>query len=152
MKVKGFTLIEQVLVIAIIVLLVTITLVSFSLFRQERQLEGTTAELVSTLEQARAQTLAFTGQSVYGVHVDTNQFVLFQGGSYDAAAATNKVFLLSQDVEASAWVLQGGGNDIIFDRLTGKTSQSGAITLRIKQHTSRTKTITVLTTGVVSSN
>jgi len=47
--------------------------------------------------------------------------------------------------------LAGGGSDVIFNRLTGETSQNGVITLS-SPSTAQIKTVTVYKTGVVESN
>lgn len=147
----GFTAIETLTAVVILVVLLIITIVSFTLFRQERDLGGATEGLTSTLEQARSQTLASQNQTAYGVHLEAGRYVLFEGGAYVAGAATNQAFTLPSSIELSGWGLAGGGADVVFERLTGKTNQPGSATLRIRNQPTRTKTVTVLATGIVSN-
>lgn len=147
----GFTAIETLTVVAILLVILIITVMSFTLFQQERDLDGATEGLTSAFEQARSQTLASQNQTVYGVHLEANRYVLFVGATYVPGAATNQDFTLSSSIELSGWALAGGGSAVIFDRLTGKTSQPGTVTLRIRNRPTRTKAVTVLATGIVSS-
>lgn len=150
--VAGFTIIETLIVIVVLAVIATVVVASFNLFKEDRALEGAAEGLVSTLEQARSQTLSFKNQAIYGVHFDANQYVLFQGNVYDPAAGTNVTFHLPEEVQLSAWVLEGGGNEVIFDRLTGATSEFGTVTLSLKSRPANTKTVTILATGLVSGN
>lgn len=147
----GVTAIETLTVIAILVVILAITVVSFALFQQERDLDGVSDGLASTLEQARTQTLASKNQTVYGVHVEAGQYVLFEGVAYVPGAATNQAVALPSSIEISGWALAGGGAEAAFERLTGKTNQPGTITVRIRNRPDRTKTITILATGIVAS-
>ncbi len=149
---RGVTFIEILVVFAVLAVLVTIIVAGFGQYREERALAGDTERLLSTLEEARVKTLASTDLYTYGVHLQNNQFILFRGSSFDAATNTNRVFTISSDVEISSWALTGGGEDIIFDRLTGETSMHGTITLRLKKVTSRTRIVSILSSGVISSD
>lgn len=147
----GFTAIETLTAIAILVVILTITIVSFTLFQQERDLDGATEGLTSTLEQARSQTLASQNQTVSGVHLEADRYVLFEGVAYVAGAPTNQAFTLPSSIELAGWALAGGGADVVFERLTGKTNQPGSATLRIRNRPTRTKAVTILATGIVSN-
>lgn len=147
----GITAIETLTAIAILVVILAITVISFALFQQERDLDGASEGLASTLEQARAQTLASKNQTVYGVHIEVGQYVLFEGAVYVPGAATNQAFALASSVEISGWALAGSGADVVFERLTGETSQPGTVTMRIRNRPDRAKTITILATGIIAS-
>lgn len=147
----GFTLIELLVVFAIVAVLVLLAIFAFRYFQEERALTGATEGVLSTIAQARWRTLASKNQTVAGVHIEAGSYVLFQGVNYVAGAATNETFLLPPEVEFNGWNL-GGGDELIFDRLTGKTSQAGTIQFRLKNRPARTKTITILGTGIASSD
>jgi len=51
-------------------------------------------------------------------------------------------------VDTMATSLAGGGNDVIFNRLSGETGQSGTITV-YSSATGGTKIVTIYKTGVV---
>ena len=80
--------------------------------------------------------------------------VLFRGAIYDSLDANNEAVALDSALEIypTPPSLTGGGSDVIFDRLTGKTNQDGTVIIRVKSDTSKTRTITINATGVVSAN
>ncbi|OGZ44358.1 MAG: hypothetical protein A3J55_03640 [Candidatus Ryanbacteria bacterium RIFCSPHIGHO2_02_FULL_45_17b] len=145
---RGFTIIELLLVIAIAVILLVIVLSGFSNLRQSSDFTLAVDEAVSFLQEARAKTLSSENDSVYGVHFETSQFVLFTGDTYNAASASNKVRALPSSVEISSFLLTGGGDAVVFKRLTGETATYGTITFRRTDDPSITKTIEVVSTGL----
>lgn len=149
-RTAGVTAIETLTAIAILAVILVITVVSFTLFQQERDLDGANEGLVSALEQARTQTLASKNQTVYGVHMEVGQYVLFEGAMYVPGAATNQAFALAPSIEISGWALAGGGAEVVFERLTGKTNQPGTVTVRIRNRPDRTKTVTIVATGIIA--
>jgi prepilin-type N-terminal cleavage/methylation domain-containing protein len=146
---KGFTLIEILIVIAILGIISVIVFGSFSVFRSSQGLDKDTDTVVEILRQARSQTLISKNASAYGVHVATTAVTLFSGDTYSAADPNNQVFtFLNADLVVSV-TLTGGGSDVIFKRLTGETSQNGTIVLSTQGAQPRTRTITVFKTGLI---
>ncbi|MBI2100190.1 MAG: prepilin-type N-terminal cleavage/methylation domain-containing protein [Candidatus Vogelbacteria bacterium] len=152
MKQFGFSLIEVLIVGAILVIILKIVFNPFTAFRNQQALKGAVEEVLSTLQQARGQTIASTGDSQYGVHLAGTQVVLFTGSVYNAGSATNYVTTLSSLVNLGNISLAGGGSDIIFQRLTGATSQTGSLVISLKSDASQTKTISINSNGVSDVN
>lgn len=148
----GFTLIEVLIALGIIIVIASITFKPFNNFRDSEALNGAVEEVLSTLQQARGQTLASTGDSQYGVHLAATQLVLFTGVTYNSAASTNQAVTLSSLVNLSNISLAGGGSDIIFARLTGATSQSGSLVLALKSDATQSRTITINSNGISDVN
>ena len=146
---KGFTLIELLVVLAILLILFVIVLARFTLFGKQVNLDGTAQQIISALQLARSQTTASENESVYGVHFETGKYVLFKGSTYDATSTDNKEYDLNS-VGIYEINLVGGGNEVIFDRITGATSYSGNVKVRLTNDTSRTKTITINVSGQAS--
>ena len=149
---SGFTLVEILVVIALLVLIGGIIIGSLGQINRREALAKETANLVSLLNQARALTLASKNSSEYGLHLAVAQVTLFRGLNYDASASTNEVTSLNPLITIASYTLTGGGSNIIFDRLTGTTAESGTITLALVADVAVTKTITVSVTGVVEIN
>lgn len=147
---KGISVLEIVIIIAIVGALAAVITLPFNSFRQNQALQNTTNGVVSLLEQARTQTLAGVGNTNYSVHIESGQAVLFTGNTYTSGASTNVVFSYENPITLGTLSLQGGGSNVTFDRLTGKTSQYGTIQLVLSA--SRTTTITVSSTGTISRN
>lgn len=147
---KGFTILETLMVIAILAVLATFVVMSFKNFNSAQALNKDAGLVVSVLNQARVLTLASRNNYQYGAHIATGQIVLFRGGSYSSSTTTNTTLSFNSGVSAST-SLTGGGSDVIFERLTGKTSDNGTITLSLSGSTT-TKSITIFSTGVVQAN
>jgi len=147
---KGFTIFELVVVIAVAGLIFAITLFSFSNLRDKESLDKTALQISSIIDQARSKTLASKNDSVYGVHIDTTEIVLFKGLSYSQSSVDNVVFSLNPNVEVISVDLSDSGSDIVFERLTGKAMQSGTTTLSLKKDTSQETFVVVQATGLVN--
>jgi Tfp pilus assembly protein FimT len=128
---NGFTLLEITISIGILVLVGTLALASFVSSRNIRNLNNSGGEILTILRQAQARSLAGENNSSWGVHVDATSFVLFRGSSF-AGATTTESFSLPANLEIANINLTGGGSDIVFKRLDGRTDQSGSFDLRVK--------------------
>ncbi|MCC2630348.1 MAG: seg [Candidatus Paceibacter sp.] len=145
---RGFTLVEILITIGIMLVMVGIIFASFNQFRASQGLEKDTETIVEILQQARAQTLSSKNATAYGVHFASTTVTMFTGSSYSVSDPNNQVFSLISIDTIFSLSLTGGGTDVVFQRLTGETSQSGTITLT-SQGTTRTRTITIYKTGLV---
>lgn len=148
---KGFTLIEIILVLAIGALLTSFVALSFSKVNEHEVLNTNSDLIVSILNEARSMTLSSVGDTGYGVHFDTEQVVLFRGATYSAVSGTNVPTALNSRV-ALRNISFGGGSNVVFNRLTGATAQSGTLEIYLKSATTTYKTITVSGTGVSERN
>lgn len=146
---KGFTLIEILLVLAIMVILASIILPSFGKMRENQVLKSTTSEVISVIDKARSQSLSSVGSSEYGVHFQTDKIVLFKGITYSSSDAENEDIILTIPATISTISLTGGAVDVYFDRLSGAPSKSGTIVISVS---SLSKTITISATGTASMN
>lgn len=144
---RGFTLIELLIVLAIATILLAIVLGGFSNLRQSSDFTLAIDEATSFLQEARTKTLSSENDSVYGVHFETSQFVLFTGATYNPASASNKVYSLPSSVEISSVALTSGA-DVIFKRLTGETATGGTVTFQRTDEPSITKIIEIEPTGL----
>lgn len=145
---KGFTLIEILVVLSIAAIIAVVGVVSLSNFNQEAALSVETGKVLSLLSKARSLTLSAKDGAAYGVHFEERKAVLFKGEAYSAGDAGNETQTLQTEVYLSAISLSGGGNDVVFKKLTGGTAQSGTVTLSLIRNESASSTITILGTGV----
>ncbi len=146
---NGLTVIELMVVVAIIALLVAVITVPFISFRKNQALQNTTNAVSAVLEDARTKTLAAVNNTSYGVHIDSDKTVLFSGATYDASATTNEVYFFEDPITAS-FALQGGGSNVRFSRLTGATGDYGTIILTIPGGSSHS--VTISATGTIVRN
>ena len=142
---------EVLVVVAIMGILATFIVIAYSKFNSMQALDKNTALVSSVLNQARSLTLSSKGNTQYGVHFDTDGIVLFAGSSYVAGNPDNNSIALGSAVAVSVSLL-GGENDVIFERLTGKTGQSGSVTLSLISDPTSVKSLTIFGTGIIQNN
>ena len=121
---RGFTTLELLFVIAILAAIALLAAPPFRSFRDTQVLSATAEEVSALLTEARAASLASKESSSYGVHIESSRTVYFKGTSFSDGAADNKEVRFDTAVEAKA-TLEGGGADVVFDQLSGETSQIG---------------------------
>lgn len=150
---SGISFIEMIMVVAILVILISITAPVFVFFQRGLEFNNNIEEIISVLRIARNKALASEGSSQYGVYFDntgsTHQYILFKGESFASRDNSfDEIYNLSDNIEVYDIDLNGG-NEIVFDRITGNTSQPGDISLRLKTDLTKTKTIYIEDSGYV---
>ncbi|MFC1789379.1 Tfp pilus assembly protein FimT/FimU [Patescibacteria group bacterium] len=155
-KRDGFTLIEMVVILGIIIALSAVVFTNFLFFKNKSDLDSNANEIVNVLKLAQSKTLASEGGSSYGVYFNTStiphEYILFKGKSYSLRNPSyDKKYKVPDFVEFYDFEL-GAGNEIIFDRLTGYASSSflsEKIYLRIKTDYSQTRNIFIEKSGLI---
>ncbi|PIR39971.1 MAG: hypothetical protein COV33_02345 [Candidatus Zambryskibacteria bacterium CG10_big_fil_rev_8_21_14_0_10_34_34] len=145
---KGFSLMEVVVVISILVVVLSITFYFFPKLNKKEVLEKDVSSVVALIRNARVLSVASKNTSPFGIHFENNKIVLFEGGAYVAGNDNEKIVTLSKDVYMSGYLLNLGSPDIVFSRLIGNTSNYGTVTFSLKDDSAST-TITILGTGVI---
>jgi len=144
----GFTLIEITVVMGLLAAIAG--LASFGSldtwrgynFRGERNL------LISILQEARSQSVnnicLGTGCDdgrPHGVHIQADQYIIFQGSAYDPADPLNEV------IGANNSIAHGGLTDVVFSQLSGNVSAPGDIVI---SDAIRTVTISINNEGRIN--
>lgn len=150
---KGFTLVELLVIVGILVILVTIALPTLRYFQKESDLANLAEEIINMLRLAQNKTLASEGASQWGVYFNNttspHQSTLFKGKDYVSREVSfDEIQTIPISIEISEINL-AGGNEVVFDRVTGTTSQTGNISLRLKTDLTKTKTIYIENSGQV---
>ncbi len=142
---KGFTLIETVVVVAIISILAFFGVENIIEFQKNSLLEGTASELTSTIRQARTKSLAgelldgevpsnFTqdGLPKYGVKIAGQSYILFR--EYQTLSDPSPI---RQDLETFAigdqLIFNPSSWEAIFARVNGESSPP-VLTLKRKDN------------------
>ena len=148
----GFTLVETLVVVAITCMVAGMVMVSFSTYNSTEALAKDEGRVVAVFERARSLTLDSYNSSQYGVHIASSTLTIFQGSTYSAGATTNIVTTLNTKVQVQKVTLVGGGVDVIFNRLTGETSETGTTTISLITATTTTRSVTIFGTGLIQPN
>lgn len=122
----GFTLVEIIVVIAILGVIATISVAAFVNMNKSSMLRAARDEVYGALSFARERTLASENDMVYGVHLSTSSVTRFEGNTYTAGSASNVVYSFGAMVSATSTLITQNPN-IIFRRLTGVPSATGTI-------------------------
>ena len=144
---KGFTLIEVIIAMAVAVAVGSIAFVGYRSMSAGSELKTAAFKAVDILNLARQRTLASLAASNYGVHFEQGQFILFKGVIYDPLDPDNIFYPLTDSLEISEIVLNGGGSEVVFDRITGETANTGTVKIQVQNDSSRFKTVEVLSSG-----
>lgn len=144
---EGFTLIEIIVAIGVMAIIGTTLFIGFSAATENADLKTSAFKVVDALQFARTRTIASLASSQYGVHFEQAQYVLFRGATYNASDPANIVYALPVRVEIANIALAGGGSDVVFDRITGKTSQNGILSVRLIANPSKLKRVEIAAAG-----
>ena len=142
---------DMLLVLGVFGVLIILSLPALRGFQKETDLTNTVAEVVSILRVAHSRTVSSEGDIQHGVYFNAStsphQYTLFRGASYASRTVTfDEVYELTDAVNFSI-ISFGGGKELVFDRITGNTSQSGSTVLILSADSTKTETIYVESSG-----
>ncbi len=121
---SGFTLIETILVVALVGIISGIGLPLYGLMSGSNDLDVAENMLVASLRRAEVLSSSSDGDSVWGVAVMTGSFVLFKGASYASRdVALDEVYDISDSIQVS------GITEVVFSKVSAIPNSSGSITL-----------------------
>lgn len=143
----GFTLIEILIVIVILVLISGFVFSSMIEYGRMQELRAVTADLTAIIKEARGKTISAETLNRFGVYLATTSVVAFEGTTYTGSNLTNATTTFS----GYTLTVNFPGTttkQIIFDRLTGAPSATGTITLT-QNTTNSTSSITIMASGLL---
>ncbi|MFA6077917.1 MAG: prepilin-type N-terminal cleavage/methylation domain-containing protein [Candidatus Paceibacterota bacterium] len=145
---KGFTLTELLVVIAVMALIGSIVWGGLSNYRDVQALQSTTDVIVATLGEARSRAISSVEAIQYGVHFEEKSIVMFEGSQYSASSASNTTTVLSNAISVSSSGLTSSSTEIVFEKITGKGSASGQITVSLSANEDKNFVIIVEPIGI----
>ena len=127
---EGITLIELLLVIALIVVLATLSMPVYSNLQTSSQLAESTSLLVQTLRTAKEKSSARLNDVKHGVKLEANSYILYYGSSYTTRIQSYDRTINLEGIDLS-WSLSGTGqpNEINFSKGLSLPDMTGTITL-----------------------
>ncbi len=149
---KGFSLIEILIVIAVLAVVGAVVLPQFAKIKENQVLKSAVQETLSSLDKARANTLASLNSYTYGIHFQSDRVIIFRGTTYSSGDSNNETVSIVSPAAISDVTLSGvsgTSGDVYFTRLTGAPSKTGTITIATPNYS---KVITISAVGLASSN
>ncbi len=143
-QVGGFSFIELMMAIAVLVLLAGLAIPFYQSFQVSSNLDNTTQEMASTLRRAQGMAMGSKQWSAWGVHLEAHKYIVFAGAAYNAGDPTNETFTTPQNITVSTTA----GSDIVFTRVKGETSNVGTVTLQSANNESTA--ITINARGIIN--
>ncbi len=144
---RGFTVIELLIVVAIVAILAALSLIAFNNLRQHQVLERDTALVRSMLELARSHTLASRESDQYGVYFSEPTVAVFQGDSYSSTQVLRQR-KLDPMVTIEQFAINGNSDSVVFSALKATTTNHGTIVLK-NTRDNATSSVTIKPTGLV---
>jgi type II secretory pathway pseudopilin PulG len=148
---SGFTLVEVIISITVLIIIGALGLSSFYNARDSKNLDIIADGLDSTLEQAKGDATAGKNGTHAGVRFDITSYTYFSGPIYIEGAAGNKITYLP-----TGWRLATSTSfsktSVMFNHLTGAVNATGTITISKTSNngTGTTRLITVGSAGDIS--
>lgn len=146
---KGFTVMEILIVVGILGVLMAIIVPSFSQFRKAGLVNTETQDIVSFINRARLSSMHSKNDLEYGIHFNSTGVVMYSTPVYDAMETTNETRNLDSTLFFSTIAVQGGGNDIVFKKVTGAADKYATTTMKFVGASATSTTFVVRPSGVV---
>lgn len=156
---KGFTLVELMLVIAIMAVLAIVVFADLSGRRSKADLTATTQSVETLLRQAQSDAAfqennAQASGVAWGVHfanaTATAPFYALFTGSYAASTTVGYYVLPSTVSYQTSTLAVGATRDVIFSPITGASSVSTSIGFYMPTESAFSSTIFIASSGAVS--
>ena len=149
----GFTIIELLIVIGIVVVMAVAGFLSLYSFRGEKYLDLTSQEIINVLRDAQDRSISREEDGHWGVHFENsvggdNFYELFKGASYADSVKYSR-FSLKSGIEFND-PASGANTDIIFQPITGWPSAPTTIKISSKNDSSKNSAIAVSVNGLIS--
>jgi prepilin-type N-terminal cleavage/methylation domain-containing protein len=143
---RGFTLVEVLIGLSIMVLIASFAVVGFRNYAQFQQYNQAISDVVFILNQTRLSARSAEDDAAHGVKFSSGGMTQFIGDTYvvgdpDNVLTTYGLVTLQHD-------LSGGVDEIVFEKLTGLPTATGTVTIEGVDFTAST-TIEITSTGVV---
>ena len=140
---QGLTLIEILISIAIISLLGTTVLLSFSGYRQRQVLESSVRSLAATLRDANKKAINQDQGKEWGVHFERalsgrDFYAIFNGPVYLTPVQIVYLPFALRFIDPAS-----GSKEIIFEKLTGLPSMATNIVIALTSNVAVSQTVTI---------
>lgn len=143
----GFTFIEVLVVIAILLILVAVSVATFKNLGTSSTHRIATQEVLSALSEARNRSIASENDTTYGVYFATSSVTIFAGSVYSQSDPNNILINFTGGVHATS-SLSNNSTEVVFQRLSGFPTATGTVHV-MRGDNMATNTITIHNSGLV---
>ncbi|TSC69431.1 MAG: Uncharacterized protein G01um101466_28 [Parcubacteria group bacterium Gr01-1014_66] len=145
---RGMSLIELIIILAILGIMSLLGISAYLRSREAQTLLSEGQNILATIRRAQAHTRAGVEDNTWGVQLETNRYIFFRGASYGTATFT-QIYDLPSSLTIANIVLAGGRQDIVFERITGKTVSAGTFVVQTSGNPPVTFPVTLDVAGQV---
>lgn len=151
---KGFTTIEVLMILAIMVIVASLSFGGYSIWRRRVVLVNNVSELRSNLTKVQQLSVAAAQNSNWGIHLESDRYTIFQGPFYNQDDPNNQIKHISgsQILNPNSTFsdgIGGFGSNVVFIKFEGITYNTGTIAITDAIGSGGTKYITVSETGQI---
>lgn len=140
-NIKGFTLIELILSVAILSIILIISVPLTQRYVVRNDMEALSNIIVQDLYRAQNLARSAENDSSWGVYVQNGSVVVFQGDGFGSRnQSKDESYSFSSNISVT------GQNEYVFNKFTGRLNNSGSTTL---SNGSDTRVISVGANGVI---
>lgn len=139
---SGFTLIEIMLVVVLIVIIGGVSVPVYQSFQVKNNLGVAAQTIVQVLRRAQVLSQSGEGDSAWGVRIASGSATLFKGASFSGRDAA-----FDEVSEISTNIVPTGASEIVYSKLMGDPQTAGDIILTTSNND--TKIITINAKGTV---
>lgn len=146
----GFTMIELIIVVGILSILFAASFGVVTNVISNNNFEDAETRTIQMLKKAQNQTMARLNDEQWGIYFDdtNDKIVFFQGSSYSGRNTSFDLeFDFASGVEFGTISLNGGGQEVVFTKTTGETTNYG--TVEITGNNNQSSTITINEVGQI---
>lgn len=143
MSEKGFSLLEVLLSVAIIIMLAGLSLPVFASFNNRNDLDIATQTLVDSLRRAQLYARGVKADDQWGVNVQLGTITVFKGADFNTRDAN-----YDESTSIPTTLTPGGIASVVFAKNTATPSQTGSFSLS-SSLVNQTKTVTLNAKGMV---
>lgn len=148
---KGFTLIEMLSTMALMIVFTVLTMQAFLRYRENSAVDKTVERIATMLEKARAMTLGGKDKATYSVSIHLDSAVL----SSSLSSRPIEVFNYDPFVGVSNSLYYPGSTTvetITFNKITGNAMATGTIRAQVKRRVKVYKQVNIYNTGLIEVN
>ena len=139
---RGFTFIEIMVVVTIVLVLSAIAIVSLSAMQERMTLNSAASELIFYLEESKSRAVAGVQGQPHGIYFNTDYYVQFRGDEYDPNDSANTIHEIDPRLKLTTDILNDE-ESIIFSRITGATEDSYLIVISLKNNENNSRSVLV---------